>query len=298
MNTVETIAEPYGAYRLGRALEGIRRVGNRLPDTFAGRRLASVIRKLCLRCGGAGPFDIPLFERQHARVYPRTNRCEKRAFSGMRSWDRAERAFLRGEIETAPAGRPFVFVDAGANVGFYSLFVTDAAACLDRATTVLAIEPDAVNRGRLSFNISASQAEIIAVCPDALGGAERFAVLVDGESNRGEVRLCGAARPAAADGVVRRVRVRLLGDILTQAGISRIDVLKMDIEGEEFETLQAFFAKSPFALWPGHIVLEVGRSGTSKAFELCRANGYMPAMSARINSILRRPASPPATLDA
>lgn len=304
MDAVETVTEPYGARRLGRVLEGVRRIGNRLPDTFAGRRLASVIRRICLRCGGAGPFDIPLFERQRARVYPRTNRCEKRAFSGLRSWDRAERKFLKAEIAAAPAERRFVFVDAGANVGFYSLFVTDAATGLGRQTTVLAIEPDAVNRARLSFNIAASKAANIAVCPDALGGTERFALLVDGEGNRGEVRLGDAADDMPIDsgtdeaGGARRVRVRLLGDVLARAGISRIDVLKLDIEGVEFETLEAFFARCPFTLWPEHIVLEVGRSGTSEAFELCRAKGYMPAMSARINSILRRPALPPAPLDA
>ena len=92
--------------------------------------------------------------------------------------------------------------------------------------------------------------------------------------------------------------MRPLADVLAENDITRIDALKLDIEGVEFETLEAFFSSVDFDLWPELIVLEVGRSGTSDAFELCRRVGYTPAMSARINSILRRPASPPTTLDA
>lgn len=273
-------------------LETFRRWGNALPDSFAGRRLASLIRKLCLLLGGDGPFDIPVFERQNARVYPRSNRCEKRAFSGLRSWDRAERAFLSDAI--AKAVDEFVFVDAGANVGFYSLFVVDACRQRDQAVKVVAIEPDPTNRARLTFNIDASQCADIAICSDALGGNERFAVLIDDSTNRGEVHLGGSVDEAGSDPQATRVRVRPLIDVLADNDISRIDALKLDIEGVEHETLDAFFSNADFDLWPELIVLEVGRSGTSDAYELCRRMGYEPVMSARINSILRRPASPPA----
>lgn len=292
MELAKTSAEPFGTYRLPGKLEAFRRGGNTLPDSFLGRRMASLIRKLCLLLGGDGPFDIPVFERQNARVYPRSNRCEKRAFSGLRSWDRAERAFLGDAI--AKAADEFVFVDAGANVGFYSLFVVDACAQREHPVKALAIEPDPINRARLTFNIVASHCHNVAICPDALGGNTRMAELVDHDSNRGEVRLGdtvdnGWSKPAAT-----QVRVRPLVDVLAEHDVTRIDALKLDIEGVEHETLDAFFANAGFDLWPELIVLEVGRSGTSDAYELCRRMGYEPVMSARINSILRRPASPPA----
>ena len=196
MTSAKTSAEPFGSYRLPGALEAFRRYGNALPDTFLGRRLASLIRKICLLYGGEGPFDIPVFKRQNARVYPRSNRCEKRAFCGLRSWDRVERGFLENAI--ASAAQQFVFVDAGANVGFYSLFVVDACAQRDHAVRVLAIEPDPINRARLTFNIDASGCKDIALCNDALGGNDRMAVLVDESSNRGEVHLGGVADTAVA----------------------------------------------------------------------------------------------------
>lgn len=295
MASATTSAEPFGTYRLPAPLEALRRQGNALPDTFAGRRLASLIRKGCLLLGGDGPFDIPVFDGQRARVWPRSNRCEKRAFSGLRSWDRIEREFLADLVGNAPVGQPFSFVDAGANVGFYSLFVVDAATARGREARVLAIEPDPINGARLAFNIAASERTDIRVCSDALGGSERTAVLVDNTGNRGEVHL-GRDGEAGERGVT--VRVRPMLDILNEAGIDRIDALKLDIEGVEFETLSAFFASADFRLWPRHILLEVGRSGTTEAYEHCRRLGYEPVLTARINTILRRPAEQPVAADA
>lgn len=294
MSCAETSEEPFGTFRLPLALEALRRCGNASPDTFLGRRLASLIRRICLRMGGHGPFDIPVFENQNARVYPRTNRCEKRAFSGLRSWDRAERDALEAAIAAAPRDRDFVFVDAGANVGFYSLFAVDAAMRSSRGARILAIEPDPVNRARLCFNIQASGCDTVAVSPFALGGSERLASLEGGNGNRGEVRLRDAGDGEDSDTRATQVTVRPLASILADHNITRIDALKLDIEGVEHEVLDAFFASAEFDLWPELVLIEVGRSGTSDAYELCRRVGYEPVLTARLNSILRRPAGRPA----
>jgi FkbM family methyltransferase len=277
---------PFGALRLPTSVETIRNLANRMHANAVSRRLMSLARRGCL-VGRDDPIDVEVFGNCRARLYPRSNRCEKRVFLGVHSWDAAEREAISAQMQKSPASRPFVFVDGGANVGLYSLYVASESRRLKRDVRIIAIEPDPVNLRRLRFNIAASQAHEISVAPFALGNREDTGRLLSVQSNRGEVRLA-RAEEEKVEGTVD-VPIRPLHDILVEAGVEHADVLKLDIEGAEYPTLQALFAEAARDLWPGMIILEVGRGGKpTEAFRLCAEAGYVQLQRTGINALLIR----------
>jgi FkbM family methyltransferase len=67
-----------------------------------------------------------------------------------------------------------VFVDIGANVGLFSLFVASQAGANAK---ILAIEPEPENVRRLRFNVAANPDAPIRVLPIALGEATGMVAL-------------------------------------------------------------------------------------------------------------------------
>lgn len=237
----------------------------------------SLVRKLTL-AGRHEPVDVSIYGDLHARLYPTTNRCEKRMFVGENTWDADERLALAAALVTADRSRPFVFVDGGANVGMYSLFVIAEARRLSWPIRVICVEPDPTNLGRLRDNLAASAAHEASVAPVALG-AERGVIRIDSEqSNRGEVRVSAAG--------ATEVAMEPMLDVLKERQIDHVDALKLDIEGHEFPVLSAFFEAAPKPLWPKLILLEVSKHGETPAYDLCLAKGYRLAQRTRINALL------------
>lgn len=274
---------PFGRLRLPPSVEYLRSVANKMQDGAVSRRLLSVVRRLCL-LGRTDPFDIDVFYGGRVRLYPRSNRCEKRVFLGVNSWDAPERAVIEAEMKNASPGRPFTFVDGGANVGLYSLFVQGEARRLNLECKIIAVEPDPQNLGRLRFNMEASDARAVSIVPVALGEFAGNSTLVTTHTNRGEVRLAANAREAQ-DGIP--VEVRPLAAILAEAGLSHVDILKLDIEGFELPVLSGFFKDAPRSLWPRLIILETGRGDEpTAAMARCLDAGYTLRSRERLNAIL------------
>lgn len=238
----------------------------------------SLARKALL-AGRTEPIDAAVFGDLHARLYPTTNRCEKRMFVGERTWDAEEREAIGRALAAAPADRPFVFVDGGANVGMYSLSTISQARRLRRQVRVVAIEPDPTNLARLRDNLAASAAHEASVAPYALGAERGVARLASDQHNRGEVRL--------SDQGTVEVPLAPLADILAEHGLTHVDVLKLDIEGFELPVLTALFDTAPRPLWPGLILLEVQKRGDTPAYDLCLSKGYKLAQRTRLNALLR-----------
>lgn len=238
----------------------------------------SLVRKALL-AGRAEPIDAAIFGNLHARLYPTTNRCEKRMFVGERTWDAEERQAIGKALAAASPDRPFVFVDGGANVGMYSLSTISQARAAGRPIKVVAIEPDPVNLGRLRDNLAASAAHEAVVAPYALGAERGVAMLATDQTNRGEVRV--------SDQGTLEVPVEPLADILAENGLDHVDALKLDIEGFELPVLTALFDRAPKSLWPRLILLEVHKKGETPAYDLCLAKGYVLAHRTRLNALLR-----------
>lgn len=276
----------FGAHALPPFREKLRRLSSALPGNKFGKWGVSVLRKLAVGgCpnGARGPIDVEVAPGVKARLFPATNLCEKRAFCGVQNWDPAERAALAGALRASEA-EPFIFLDVGANVGLYSLFLAAEARRLGKAVRIIAVEPDPLNRSRLEFNIAASGAEV-GIEPVAIGAEPGEGRMGGGQKNRGEVHLEAGA---GEDGAL--VRIETLAGLIARHGLNRVDAMKVDIEGYDLVALRALFAQAPPALWPKLLVVEKNESIESQLVAMILEQGYDLAASTGMNAILRRPA--------
>ena len=283
--SAEVAGAPFGAFALPGPAEALRRLADRAPAGRLGRRAASLLRRACLLGRGAGPFDVTLFGGARARLHPRDNRTEKRVFAGGHLWDAEEGAALEAALAAHdPAAGPFVLVDAGANAGLYTLRLAAAARRQGRALRALAIEPDPTTLARLRCNLALSEVAGATVAPVALAAEPGRVRLTPAAGNRGEVRV-------AADGAGPEVAARPLLDVVREAGLTRIDALKIDLEGGEAAVLAAYLDAAPPALHPTLIVAETGRPGDAEGAaltDLLIRRGWALERRAGLNAILRR----------
>ena len=266
----ETPNPPFGTFALPPRLDRLRL----RAEGFSRRWMASGVRRLVQR-SRPEPYDVEVFGNQKARLYPSDNRAEKRVLCGTQFWDLAERTRLRQAM--AATDGPFHFVDAGANVGMYTLSVRAHTIRARLKTRIVAIEPDPVNAARLRCNLAASGALDVHHAAVALSdsvGEVRF--VSGGLENRGEARI--------GDGDLT-LPSRPLLDVVTQAGFDRIDAMKMDIEGHEVTVLTSFFADAPERMLPRLVIMETGRDGSGPLTALMRANGYEIESETGINTI-------------
>jgi FkbM family methyltransferase len=133
----------------------------------------------------------------------------------------------------------------------------------------------------LQTNIAASDARVVLVAPVACSDAESTLDLyVAPHSNTGETSLAKAN--ASQDGSVARtykVRTRPLDDIVRESGVTRVDAIKIDVEGAEYVVLKG--AQQTLDRFRPMLLIEVVEHqlqamGTSSAElkEFLRAHGY------------------------
>ncbi|MEM9044166.1 MAG: FkbM family methyltransferase [Pseudomonadota bacterium] len=264
---------PFGTYALPARLESLRRFGQELGTGAIARRLTSLIRRICLT-GRPDPIDVEPFPGQKARLHPRDNLSEKRVFGASQFWDAEEREALALHRDRCES--PFAFVDAGANVGLYTLAVRSKGPIQG-----VAIEPDPENLRRLRFNLEASDSNDVVLADCALSDTAGQIELAVVEGNRGEISGAGAQA-----GETVTVASRPLLDVVRDAGFTRIDALKIDIEGMELPVLKAFFSEAPEKMHPGMIILEARRGEETPALAFLRQRRYMPVQRTKMNVIL------------
>lgn len=279
----DTISPVFGTYSLPALRGALLGFCNSAADNKLGRWYVSLLRKTAL-VGLSGPFDLTTPQGLNLRLYPFSNRCEKRMIAGSHLWDAPERAALVEAIHGKISSDPFIFFDVGANVGLYSLTSWKAAKDAGKVLKAFAIEPDDINGGRLCFNTQASHADIVHI-PFAVGGSSGVGKAVGGEKNRGEVRIAEADKPSDNDTDDGAIIIKTLADIVDNQHVDEIDAMKVDVEGHDFAALETFFQQAPKTMWPKLLIIETGR-GPSKVLELCVANGYSLDRRTQINAIL------------
>jgi FkbM family methyltransferase len=275
---------PFGALAPNSFERAIMALTARMPDNWAGLKLAMALRRLVtMRMATAAGRDVERW-RLRMRLHPRDNGCEKNLLFTPQMYEPPERAELAREIaRVAASGRPFVFVDIGANVGLFSLFVAATAP----AARILAIEPEPGNFARLAFNIAANPGLPITPLALALGEGEGTAFIMLNARDRGGTRVAAGGTPGGV-----AVRCRPLLAVLGEAGLTAIDALKIDVEGAEDKVLTPFFRDAPAALRPDLIVIEDSSAEWSTdLFALLASKGYAVSSRTRQNVMLRRGAA-------
>jgi FkbM family methyltransferase len=273
----------FGVLAPGHFDRAILALTGRLPDSWLGLRIAALFRRLVTTRLDYpdGALDVVRWGLR-LRLHPRDNGCEKNLLFTPQMYERVERAELAAEIARARAeGSAFVFIDVGANVGLFSLFVAACARCQAR---ILAVDPEPENLARLRFNIRINSGLPIRVIPVALADrAGELAIQVD-RRDRGGTRV-----RKIAGGEASIVEARTLLQILAQESIDAVDAIKIDVEGAEDTVLVPFFRDAPESLWPRLILIEDSRElWNFDLFSLLAAKGYTVTSRTRLNLMLRR----------
>jgi FkbM family methyltransferase len=224
----------------------------------------------------AGPLDVT-YQGACFRFYHQASATERGALFNP-DYNSGELDFLRAHT---PGGG--VFIDIGANVGTYALAM---ARHVGPRGTVVAVEPHPVAHARLAFNRDASGFAQVNLVAAAAGDVDGELMIASDGDNLGASHVVTSA-PAAGAFKVRALRLQR---ILDDAGLPKVDTLKIDVEGFEDRVLTGFFRDAPEALWPRAVVIE--HLSRDEWLQDCVADmiarGYRDTGRTRSNTLLLR----------
>ena len=284
-------AAPYGQFEASGFVRRAVEFTRSLPDTWLSRRLVILVRRFATRKLKGAPVDIEALGLR-LRLRPDRNICEKRLLFAPKTFDTQELAILAERILAERVTDGFRFIDVGANVGAYALFVASRAG---PAARVLAIEPQPAIFDRLVYNIRLNAFATVKALDCAVADRSGDLTLFLDAQNSGEssVKL---VRSSGATPI--RVAGKTLLEIVEDEGFDRIDGMKLDVEGAEDLVLEPFLATAPRHLLPKLLVIEngVGQWQVDLAALLANA-GYALLRRTRLNLVYERqtpsPEEPP-----
>lgn len=260
---------PWGKWKaVGLASWSLRLI-DALPHWGLCRKLAFLLRKP-VKNGQQTIYDREIWGLK-LRLSARGNLTEQRWLTMVDFHDKPEREALAGFL-----GPHSVFIDVGANAGFYSFWVLSLN---HPGLRVLAVEPTPEMLERMRFNLKTNQLEDrIRLFPCAVTAEPCEVFIKEHSGNLGQTGV-----QTSGSGV--KVAGLPLLQLLEQAGVVKVDAMKIDIEGLEVTVLESFFANAPQTLWPRMIIGETVGDGGVALRELLRAKGYKLKQSTRMNGI-------------
>lgn len=231
------------------------------------------IRRLWFR-GGTGTVADVTRNGLRWRLDFSDNRSDGHLLFSSREHNRDEIRVLARACSTG------VFVDIGANIGYYTVRLASTGA------RVLALEPNPIAYHRMLVNIGLNDlASRVVALPIGVGETGE-ATLSFGNDNLGEGSTVASER--AANTIT--IRTSPLADILASQGIREVTALKIDIEGAEDRALVPFFRSASRDMWPRCIVIEDHHRGRweTDIINLLLDEGYRMSMRTRMNFVLSR----------
>jgi FkbM family methyltransferase len=145
-------------------------------------------------------------------------------------WEPEETAFLEKILRPG-----MVFVDIGANIGYYTVM---ASGLVGSTGKVFAFEPDPRNFALLERNIAENHCENVFIDQKAVAASTRRVFLYRSEGNYGDHRTYNPSDDALRQHKSKRSAVAVealsLDDYFAEHPTG-IDVLKMDIQGSEYD---------------------------------------------------------------
>jgi FkbM family methyltransferase len=242
------------------------------PGPFS--KFAASIAKRLIWPSLTGPLDVSTWG-INMRLDPRRNVTEKRLLLSPSRFELEEREILQARLR--PGDR---FVDVGANVGAYTMWV---AKIIGPQGKGIAVEPQPKVLARLRANVALNPGFNVQIFACGAGPTETIMQLSVGSTNEGGASL--ATSSGGADSV--EVTIRPLLAMLNEGGFDRIDALKIDIEGFEDQALMPFFKTAPKSLWPRLLILERSEKDWSgDLLGTLKSAGYRDLMTSKRNYVM------------
>ncbi|MDP8918162.1 MAG: FkbM family methyltransferase [Pseudomonadota bacterium] len=250
-----------------------------LPEGWAGRRVALILRRLAMRTLKGLPLDLETCG-VRMRLYPYKNVCERRILFTPQYFDAEELKILTGRIKEG-----FTFIDVGSNVGWYALFIAREAGA-SVPTRILAVEPQPEIFDRLIYNIRQNPFGTIKAVDCAIADKTGELTLFLDPLNRGEASL-KIVNSSQTDAI--RVPAVTLLDLLKREGLTHVDAIKLDVEGAEDLVLDPFFRDAPPALYPSlFIMANVPDRWQIDVPGLLTDKGYRLILETKMNLVFER----------
>jgi FkbM family methyltransferase len=247
------------------------------PDWLS-RRTAFALRRIAIAKLRGDPVDTEALGAR-MRLFPYRNVCEKRILFTPQFFDPAELAALKARMRDG-----FVFLDIGANIGGYSLFV---AANAGPSARVLAVEPQPDIYERLVYNLRLNPFPSVKAVACAVADKEGELTLFVDPENKGESSLKIMSEVANAGSI--KVPAKRLLTLIEEQGFNHVDAAKLDTEGAEDIILETFFGEAPQHLWPKLLIMERGGNRWHVDMpKLLGFNGYRVVQETRNNLIYER----------
>jgi FkbM family methyltransferase len=185
-------------------------------------------------------------------LHPHDNYAAYKLLVSPGSFDPLERALLKKDGE----GKSYTFIDIGANIGAYSLYVARNVGITSR---VIAFEPQPVIYDRLCENLQLNPdlMDRVELHKLAITNSDEMLTLNIPSSNRGEASVI---REGSGGERIQVAAVRLW-PFLKARGVTKIDALKIDVEGAEDIALLPFYYDAPRDFWPRLLVMEKHGNG-------------------------------------
>jgi FkbM family methyltransferase len=127
-----------------------------------------------------------------------------------------------------------VFLDIGAHIGYYTLKASPRVGSQGR---VIAFEPNPRTVALLGEHVSVNHASNVVVEPIACTDTEQMLTLFDAtdEGNSGASSLSSRNAQSSAGTTVKG---RPIDDVVSELGLNRVDLMKIDVEGAELIVLR------------------------------------------------------------
>ncbi|MBV1706353.1 MAG: FkbM family methyltransferase [Hyphomicrobiales bacterium] len=273
MTTVRTEPHPFGYYAPTPLVQRILRATRATSHSWAGKRRAIFLRAAAMKQLGNRPVDVEAMGAR-LRVRPQHNVCEKRILFTPHYFDEPERTFLTGHL--APG---CTFIDIGANIGGYALHV---AAALGAGAHIIAVEPLDCLFERLVVNIKLNAFATIKALDCAIADKDGEVTLFVDDRNEGDSSIRLFNRGHAGD--MRQVPALSLMSLIARERVTRIDALKIDVEGAEDIILEPFFAQAAPDLHPRLLLVpDLTRVWPTDLIGLIEHHNYRVALRTRSN---------------
>jgi FkbM family methyltransferase len=242
------------------------------PGPFS--KIAASIAKRLIWPSLKGPLDVTTWG-IHMRLDPRRNITEKRLLLSPSRFELEEREILHARLR--PGDR---FVDVGANIGAYTMWVANIIGPQGKG---IAVEPQPKVLARLRANVALNSNFNVQIFPCGAGPIETSMQLSIGSTNEGGASL--ATKEGGANSV--EIAIRPLLTMVSEAGFERIDALKIDIEGFEDQALMPFFDTAPKCLWPKLLILERSeKDWKADLLGMLKAAGYRDLATSKRNHVM------------